>query len=253
MRRTRVGLMIAVLALALAACSSANPSGATRSDLVFRAGGPTPSFSLPSSGSGSGSGRCSMDYRSQVSLLDAAPGTPRWTTEVPWGPSVSVTDGQRAFIDAGGADGSVAAMRLSDGRPLWQRPVSSIYGAPQLNLAGQLPIFQASSSSGHTAVVALSPEDGTQRWSRSLSGRPRARSRSTVTRCSPAMARATIRVRCPYWPSALGRRIRRPQHDRVGHLRQRHRLRGGLGWELPRSTRQADTASGHTTTTSPTS
>ena len=132
MRRTRIGSIIALGALAVAACSCANPSGRVRSGLVFRAGGPTPSFSLPSFGSG----KCSMDYRSQVSLLDAATGAPRWTTEVPWDPSASVTDGQRVFIDAGGTDGSVAAMRLSDGRPLWQRPVSSIHGAPQLKLAG---------------------------------------------------------------------------------------------------------------------
>ena len=159
-RRT---LSVVVPAVLLIACSG----GATGPGVVFRTDGRPPSFALPSSGSG----RCSMDYGAQVSLVDPSSGSQRWTTDVPWVPgAVAVIDGERLYTDAGGKDGSVVAMRLSDGRPLWQRPMTSVYGTPELDVVSGLLIIKESFSPDNSAVVALSLDDGTERWRENLSG-----------------------------------------------------------------------------------
>ncbi len=79
---------------------------------------PTTPFPIPAFEPGK---KCAFDYRAQISRLDPATGTVRWATDIPTSYADSgllVRDG-RLFFAAGG---SIGAIEVATGRPLWWRP-----------------------------------------------------------------------------------------------------------------------------------
>lgn len=111
-----------------------------------------------------GEGKCTFDYRAQVSSMDLATGQETWVTEVPWtadSPLAATND----RVIAVGANypnpwASVAVMDLVDGRPQWQRDFDDPAGAIE-------PISVADSTvaliDGHD-VVGLDLSSGDEEW-----------------------------------------------------------------------------------------
>jgi outer membrane protein assembly factor BamB len=155
----RWGSAAAVTLLALAACSDGpdDPRG------LLTLEGTPPRFDIERGRDGN----CSADYRAQVSALDLATGTERWILDVP------VPDGGQQLVNdllvSRSANypndpPSVYALGAQDGQARWQREVaSSGYETPAIS--GDTVVTRDGE-----VLVALSADDGNERWRFATSG-----------------------------------------------------------------------------------
>lgn len=100
--------------------------------------------------------KCSFDYRAQISRLDAGTGAVHWSTDIPTSSAASglvVHEGRVFFA----ADGSVGAIEIATGRPLWWRP----HGDANLAVAWGDGTLLAR---GTEVLAGLDPETGSTLW-----------------------------------------------------------------------------------------
>ena len=150
-------MVAAVLLSALSGCSDASeePQG-----LLTLEGSP-PSFDVERAGPG----KCSFDYRAQVSRLDLETGKELSVAEVPYpGDRVAVLMDGTVVVrsaDYPSDPPSVFAVSADTGAPIWQREVEESVGLQAPQQAGDLAVTRDGES-----VVALRVANGSEVWRR---------------------------------------------------------------------------------------
>ncbi|MFN0026529.1 MAG: PQQ-binding-like beta-propeller repeat protein [Acidimicrobiales bacterium] len=165
-RARRALASVVVMAGVLVACSSDAPEGSTpvkgsttvertvadpRSALVLTGGA---RFEIPPHQPG----KCSFDYRSQISLVNSA-GEPLWTRDIPWVRRQGLLRSGPTAV--AGTHGGLVAFDAASGAPLWQ---TSGVGEEAFGI-NQALVLSSTSSEIRTRSIT----DGTMAWSWSAS------------------------------------------------------------------------------------
>lgn len=101
-----------------------------------------------------------VDSAGQLAAVDAAEGRPRWTVQLPGGPSGSPrTSGDVVYVGAG----VVCGFDAGTGEPRWQVPSYAHVGTPTADGAGNLLMTVFDAGVGHD-LAAVDPRTGRQHW-----------------------------------------------------------------------------------------